>query len=236
MDALEEAGLTKNEAKIYRSLLNVKSCTVTELSRRTGIHRRSVYDVLVRLSEKGIVSFIVSEGTKKYMANSPETIATILKSKQEKFMENLPKLNDLFKSKQERKSTEFMMGKKGIRNILNEQLRTKEEILVLGASKKADKILLEFFPKYHFQRIANKIPMKIIYSGETDTRIKKEKLCKIKEMPENLGGKTAINIYGNNVAIILWTEDAPFVILIKQKEIADSFRDYFSLIWNGLKP
>jgi len=72
MNALEAAGLTKNEAKLYKLLLHLNTANITELAKRSGIHRRSVYDVLMRLSEKGLASYIVAEGVKVYAANNPE--------------------------------------------------------------------------------------------------------------------------------------------------------------------
>ena len=41
---------------------------------------------------------------------------------------------------------------------------------------------------------------------------------------------SSTNVYGDKVAIILWS-DNPLGILIKQKEIADSYRNYFKPIW-----
>ena len=40
----------------------------------------------------------------------------------------------------------------------------------------------------------------------------------------------ATNIYGNKVALIVWSEN-PFVVLIESKEIADSYRKKFEMLW-----
>ncbi len=44
-----------------------------------------------------------------------------------------------------------------------------------------------------------------------------------------------MNIYGNKTAIILWAEK-PIVIAIREKEIADSYRNHFELMWKLAKP
>jgi len=237
MEALEAAGLTKNESKIYKLLIQLNKSNVTDLAKKTGIHRRSVYDVLMRLSDKGLVSYMIADGVKVYAANNPKILKTIIEKRKQAIDEALPNLEKIFQENAQKKSTKFFMGKKGIRNILDDQLNQKSEILVLGGSKYAPKLLREYFPKYNFIREKKKIPLKIIYSGkQAEEKIKAErlKLAKTKKLPENTGGDIAINIYGDNVALLMWNLDNPFAILIHEKEVADSFRDYFNFIWKKL--
>lgn len=39
-----------------------------------------------------------------------------------------------------------------------------------------------------------------------------------------------MNIYKNKTLIAIWTEE-PAAVLIENKETADSFRNYFKLLW-----
>lgn len=233
-EILEEAGLTKNEAKIYHFLLLQSKAKITDIAKRTGVHRRSVYDVLMRLSDKGLVSYLIEGGTKVYFPNDPKKLPRILEEKKQKIEKAMPDLEALFKKRTEKKSTQFFAGKKSVRNILDRQLEQKDEILIIGGSTRASEILKEYFPRYNLIRKEKKIPMKIIYSGKDYKKPPKLPLCKTKLMPKGKGGDIAINIYGDNVALFLWNLEAPFVILIHQKEVADSFRDYFDYIWNSL--
>ena len=54
LDQLHHIGLTGTEAKIYLVLLDLGKAQAGVLSRKTGIHRRSIYDALDRLIEKGL--------------------------------------------------------------------------------------------------------------------------------------------------------------------------------------
>jgi hypothetical protein len=188
----------------------------------------------MRLSDKALVSYLVDEGTKKYFPSNPSRINEIIEEKKKVFSEALPNLKEMFAQKAEKKSTQFFMGKKGIRAVLDEQLELGKEVLVLGASTRASDIIKEYFPRYNLIRAKNKIPMRIIYSGKKYSKLEKIPLAKVKTMPEETGGDVAINIYGDNIAMIMWNFDSPFAILIKQKEVADSFRDYFNFIWGKL--
>jgi hypothetical protein len=44
-----------------------------------------------------------------------------------------------------------------------------------------------------------------------------------------------MNIYGDKVAIIHWSKERPFAILINEKDIAQGYRNYFELLWKGAK-
>ena len=65
-------GLTKNEIKIYLTLLDEGSSTAGIITEKTGIHRRNVYDSIERLIEKGIVGYIVVKGRKHFEAVDPK--------------------------------------------------------------------------------------------------------------------------------------------------------------------
>jgi len=50
---LETIGLTRNEVKVYLSLLSIGFTTTGILIKKTGLHGSKVYDALERLSQKG---------------------------------------------------------------------------------------------------------------------------------------------------------------------------------------
>ena len=58
LEILEEIGLSKNEAKIYLTLLDLGSATASKIADTSKMHRTTVYDALDRLVQKGIVSHI----------------------------------------------------------------------------------------------------------------------------------------------------------------------------------
>jgi len=46
IEKLKEAGLTENESKIYLALLEIGPANAGLISRKSGLHRRVVYDSL----------------------------------------------------------------------------------------------------------------------------------------------------------------------------------------------
>ncbi len=228
MNSLEAAGLTKNEAKLYKILLMSES-NITELAKNSGIHRRSVYDVLQRLTEKGLVAYLIVDKTKKYFANNPKKLQDLIIKKKEIIEKDLPSLQKLFHQTSEKKSTQFFLGKKGIKYILDDQLRKSKEVFVLGGSQDSINILKYYFPKYHLIRKEKNIKLKIVLSEKNKLTLP---LAKIKYMKDT--GQMAINIYDDNVALIMWSKQNPYAILIHEKAVAKSFKTYFSFIWDKL--
>lgn len=69
---LMEFGLTRQEALLYESLLQMEFCSGYELAKQTGISRSNVYGSLASLTEKGAVRAREEGSSRKYIAVKPE--------------------------------------------------------------------------------------------------------------------------------------------------------------------
>jgi|SRR3989344_8094123 len=225
---LEELGLTENEAKIYLALLEKGPSLAGLISQLTGIHRRSVYDAIERLIQKGLLGYILKNNRKYFEAVNPEQLLSLLKEKENALTDILPKLQEKYHSKKEKQETNFYKGKNGLKTVFEEQLKEKE-ILILGASQVANQILKYYFHWFDIRREQKKIPVRIIATRSTD--LKKIPLATIKYIPEEYGSPLAINIYGDKIAILLWSEEKPLAIVIKNSVVAESYKKYFELTW-----
>ena len=141
-------------------------------------------------------------------------------------------LQQKYHSTIEKEETNFYKGKEGLKTIFEDQLNSKE-ILILGASPKAYEILQFYFKWYDKARKQKKISVRII---ATDKRIKKTNipLAEIRYLPEKYSNPVSVNIYNDKTAIVLWAKE-PMAISIKNKEIADAYKTYFELMWKIAK-
>jgi len=230
-DILVGLGLTHNESKIYITLINQGTLNVGKLTSKSGIHRRSVYDALDRLIEKGIVGYIKVNNVKSYSASNPSNLLEILKKKEIEVNQILPELNEAYNRTKSKKETVFYKGKEGIKHIFEDQIIVGEEVLIIGgSSSKVYDILKYYLPHYERERLKNKIGVKIIFDSKTDLDIVRSE---IKYVNYSLG-PTAINIYGNKVAIIVWSE-SPYAILIDDSDVAESYKKHFEILWDVAK-
>ena len=94
-ELLQSLGLSKNEAKIYETLLRQGEVGVGVISEKSGVHRRNVYDSLNRLMEKGLVFEIVESVENKYQACEPKKFTEIVIEKLEAVDKALPELEKL---------------------------------------------------------------------------------------------------------------------------------------------
>jgi len=228
---LEDSGLTKNEAAIYLALIDLGPSRAGLITRKTGVHRRNVYDSIEKLIQKGLVSYIKENNIRLYSAVSPERLIEIQKERENNLLSVVPELERKFNAFKVKKETVFFKGKQALKSIFDDQIKEGKEILVLEACPFANDIVKYYFPRYDKERQVKKIKVKALFTSKADYKIP---LSEIKYLPKDLDSPSATNVYGNKVAIILWTEE-PFAILIDQKEIADSYRAYFELLWKSAK-
>lgn len=230
---LEAAGLTKVEAHVYSVLLDLGSAQAGEISRKSGVHRRSVYDVMERLIEKGLVAYIKLNDRRVFQATSPTRLLELVDEKKKNIEKIIPQLILKYKLAKQKQETIFYRGKEGIRTIFEDQIEEGKDVLVIGGASDAKKFLNYFIDRYTKKRVEKKIKLKIIYCS---TKKQKEMipLAEIKYLPETYASAASTNVYGDKVAIILWTEN-PFAILINDKEIAKSYKNYFELLWQIAK-
>lgn len=234
---LSELNLTNSEIKVYKFLLNYGKSSVGDISKKTEIHRRNVYDCLDRLIKKGFVSYIEENKVKIYSITNPRSIMQKLEDKKNEFENLLPDLLNKFNSTHSKSETLFFSGKEGLKQIFEDQINIGEEILISASNIQINEILKFYFEQFDIKRKEKKIKVKIIFDSkilknkEIKNEIAKIPFVKIKYIDNFNSTQMSEYIYGNNVAIVVWSEN-PIAILIRQKEIADANKEKFELIWN----
>ena len=153
-----------------------------------------------------------------------------MKEKENLILPLIVGLKERYSKTKEKEETNFYKGKEGLKTVFEDQLNSKE-VLILGASAKAYDVLQFYFHWYDKKRKEKKIKARIIAE---DRKIKRIPLSEIRYLPEKYASPVAVNIYGEKTAIILWAKE-PIAIVIKQKEISEGYRNYFELLWKMAK-
>lgn len=240
-DILEEAGLAGNEVKIYLSLLDLGSALAGEISKKSGVNRTNVYDALGNLIEKGLVSYIIQANRKHFEAASPEKIIKYLDEREQEIKRKRKLvtsiLNDLETRRKLRKEPQeatIYKGKNGLRSISEDVLKTKKELLVFGAEGKFVEMFTHYAEQWHMRRGILKIPLKIIYNEKIKAKKSKAKfpVLQMRFNPNIYDTPATTWIYGDKTAIIVWS-DQPIVTLIRSKDVANSYRQFFDILWNS---
>jgi len=232
--------LTKNEAKVYLSLLKAGSAMAGEITEKTGVHRRNVYDSIERLVKKGLVSHVNIDNKKVFSPANPERFLELmeeerrnLEKKKEDFRKILPSLK-LFREGKKKQDVRFFRGIGGLKTVYEDILRTKKECIGYGSGAKIEEILKSYFRNYIKRRVKEKIKTRLIYEeSERGKDYTKNPRSQVKFLPDKYSSHSSLRIYSDKTAIILMSKEDPLAIIIKNSEIADGYRKYFEILWKA---
>lgn len=231
---IEQAGLTTTETKIYLCLLEKGSIRAGEISRHTGIHRRSVYDAIERLIQKGLVSYIKTNNRRYYEAADPNKLLELLKEKEDNIKQIMPELELLRKFSEEKKEVLFFRGKQAIKTVFDDQIQEGKPVLIFGDAINVDEIVKYYFPHFDKHRVEKKIKVRMLFdaSAKKEKYLKEIPLSDIRFIKKGSKAPTSTNIYGDKISMIIW-EKNPKAILIKEPFLAQSFKSYFEVMWRS---
>lgn len=232
VSVLIELGLERKEVKIYLILLKLQQATVTRISEETRIERTLCYSVINKLLDKGLVSYAVQNNVKYFKAAPPEKLMEDLKETQEELQKILPHLIGLSKLGREKTRAEIYQGKEGMKTVIKDIIREKKDYIVFGEEGRFQETLpiysLQFIRRIEEEGIKERVLVK------EGMEVIKSKNSEFRYIPKEYLSPSSTVVYGNKVAIVVWSE--PFLtILIGNKEVADSYRGYFEMLWRMVK-
>jgi len=234
---LEELGLSRNEAIVYLTLLDLGSSTATKIADKSKFHRTTVYDALDRLTKKGLVNHIQKKETKYFEACDPENLMAILKQKEDLLTEIIPQLKLSKRLAESKDNAHIYEGIQGIRAIvfdIVDSLKEGDQVVAFGIPKDTHVKMRGFVDLYHKRRIEKKIKMIHLYNENARERIAHLKSLPYTDagyLPKEYDSPASTTVYDNKVAFYIWS-DPPLGILIESKRMADSYKRYFKLLWS----
>ena len=236
-EILQEAGgLNDKESVIYLELLKEKICNASKLAKLTKIQRTTVYLELENLMRKGLVSYVIKNSKRYYLAASPEKLIEILDTKKQNIQTIMPDLKNLHHSIEPFK-IEIFEGKEGIKTFYQDILNSNtKELLAFGVTGNAFEILQFEFP--HFVKKYEKAGLKVRYLANKSSEkflkgLPKDKV-KIKYLPEQYSSEVTTVIYANKIAIQSLVKGNLFVILIQDKKLFKGYKNYFEFMWDSV--
>lgn len=232
---LFNAGLTKNECDVYLSLLQKEMSLASKIASETKISRPHIYDSLNRLMKKGLASYIIKNNRRYFKAADPKELLNCISKQKRKLeveekeiQELIPDLIKLAVKKKDKPSVELYEGKEGFKTIFNDILYTNKNFVAFGASGKFETLLPLFSKHFIKRRQQQKIKARlIVVEGASPI---KTKLNEYRTISKAFCSPSTTVVYGNKVAILVW-HDEPLGIKIDSLEVAESYKNYFEMLW-----
>ncbi len=245
---LEKLGLTKGEIKVFLALNKLGESSIGPIGKESKVSKSKMYDILDRLIEKGLVGYVIKEGTKYFVPNDPNMVVEyverkeqeLAKTKEEIEADILPQLILQRASAVKKRIAEMYEGFQGIKAVREELMMTfkaGDTFLVLGAPKIANVKWEGWFLDFHRRRIQRKVKMKIIYNADSREYGKirtKMKLTDVRYLPNQLVSPNWIDIFSEAVLFVMVLKN-PIAFVVRDVELANSFRAYFDIMWKNSK-
>jgi len=242
--ALENLGLTPNEAKIYQALLELKNGTIWDISKKADIHRRNTYDAIKRLIDRGLAYQVLPKKTLTYAPVHPDKFKELMDEKVNELNSILPGLITRFNKLDLQQSLSIYRGVQGLQNyikLLVEECEQGNELLVLGGKGTYFEPGITTFAR-KYQKRFTKIKGKVIYdvtmkNNSHELNIDKKKPYKF--LPKKYCGGTTIAIFGDYVAIYSGVhtkavDEDITIFILKEKTMARDYRKWFDFMWEHL--
>lgn len=238
-------GLTSGEAKAYLALLKLGASTVGPIVKDSHVSYSKIYEVLGRLSEKGLVSYIIKEKTKYFQAVEPHRLFDFLGKRERELSENRKKLATLLpmlehiKDTFAREESEIFVGMKGLRTAYDQllyQCPKGSELLFFYVYDQKYIQATDLFYKQEFHRFRD---LQLRLRGISTVDFKRSQ--SFKKPPSFIDLRfvdfplpSTVDIHKDNVLFTSWREQ-PFACLIHSKEITENFTAYFESVWKVAK-
>ncbi|NPE26714.1 TrmB family transcriptional regulator [Methanococcoides sp. SA1] len=230
LEQLKIAGLTTNEAKTYLTLLKLGPSNANALAKEVALDRSLTYTILNNLTNKALVSHVIKNKKRTFKASSPKNLLNPLKNKESLIRQLIPKLESIKPKTQTKNQVTIFEGKEGLKYVFEEAFRQKSELLFLGGTGQSYDVL-----KWEMEHIIKRFIRQkfkgrgIMSYSSRNHEMTKVANFKIKTM-KTIETKATTSIVGNMVAIHT-LDQKPLIIIIKNKSIADSYRQYFEALW-----
>lgn len=244
LNQLTNLGLSENEAKVYSAMLELGPATVLEISAKAGVNRPTTYVQIEALKKSGLVSTQTRGKKQLFIAESPEQLEFMLdrqkgeiEQKKEELQKILPELANLFSMAGDKPQVRFFEGKEGLLKMHSELLKSDTTEVVSFSSTDSIRKVFPDYPKLLSpRRIQKGIRSRMIYTCQEPImkRREEEMLRETKYLPpDKFIFKSDIAIYGDNISISA-LEGKIVGVVITHKELAESFRALFNLLWGLL--
>ena len=232
---LQKLGYSPNEADVYLAILKLGEGTVADIAKRSGIPRTSCYYILESLKRQGLVSSYTKKKRPYWVIEDPAVLEERLKYQAQFAHGLLPALKLLRPKEDAGPLVRFYEDTDGVNDILNDIIKERQDILVMGSYEAMTRILSEDHVLFIQRRyktflkvkyITNKSPRTLLTRGRD-----KEELRQTRFLPDSEPINNISCIYGNKVALISLNIGKPTGIIFNDADTAKMQRIMFEELW-----
>ena len=228
-------GLSQNEARTYLACLRLGAATVYRIAEKTVLPKSTAYDTLTSLKHKGLIAYAIKNGVRHFEAAPPAKFLGVLEEKRRRISPIIAQLEAMQESTTEKPTVEIYEGKEGLKTILEDVLKEKQEFHIIGNFGKFAEYFRYFSNLFVKRRIEAGIRCKLLEERSPENlKLRKTDRRELR-ITKFLDGLEKLNaecyLYGDRIAMLTLLEEQPVGIVIKNRELSKLFKLLFTRLW-----
>jgi len=239
LDALKNAGLNENEAKVYLAALELGETSVYRLAKKSGVKRTTTYLEVESLKEKGLMSVAHRDNMLVCYAENPKKIAEMLEEKKRGVEKVMPELLAFTNLIDKKPKIRYFEGKEAYKEVFGDVLNYPDSETLVTLNEKfwnwGEYFTDYFMPKRKEKKIWARILFRDIPELRSIAPRVEEYLSQAKFVPsEKFQMEIEMVIYAKDkVGFVSYDEE--MAIIIESKKIFDTQKSLFEVIWENVK-
>lgn len=235
---LEKLGLTEKEARVYVYLVGrTMEIGSSKIVSATGLHGQYVYTALESLENKGLVKHVIKNNRKKWSANPPVRLESLVDEKrivantvrdtlEKMFAHQIEQEFEVYQGEDQFVANEFQMVEEAEKDSFID--------IIGGEGSKFPELLGESRGLYNEKSLEKNITVRYIGTTEQKDYLEKTKTSRrnfdFRIMPGFNKSSVSTSIFPKSIQFQIYG-DPVLVFKIKSEQIAQDYRTFFESLW-----
>lgn len=239
---LKQLGLTYNEIRIYKVLLEVGENTVGPLIKNMNMHRQVAYDALDSLEKRKMVLSTTKNNRTYYRVADPKNILDNIQQQEFVAKGLVNEINQKLAGQQKGQEIRIYEGEKAFRELTmrNDDLQPNdsEYLVVTGAGARFKEIMQKagVFERSNKIRTKKNIKTRLILCNidRKEAEALNRANAEYRFLEKGYDSPTAFAIWHDSINLISYGNDV-FCVEIKNEDFYKAYLNYFNFLWSIAK-
>lgn len=237
--------LTSGESRVYQSLVELGETSVGNIIKSSKVSHSKIYDILKRLSDKGLVSSINKNGRQYFSPANPHQLTKLVEKEEDELIKKRKEISQVIKELNVRQdiSTPISIlssyeGFRGLKTVLDsvlDKIKKNKEIFILGSPKKIGDQAGGYLKEWQKRRIELGAKCKILTDLDSpsweELWWKKSKKDKLTFTKKSSSISPAYLVITKNVVVTIYFSEVILSLIVEHPEIAKRYVDFFEVLW-----
>lgn len=240
---LELLGLKPKDLDVYQALLRLGSAPLRRIAEEAGLNRGTTYDILKRLIEASLVSYVDAKKHRYFTSEDPSRLRGLATRREvaiaearEHVLKAIPELQQIAQVAHHRPAVRYSEGEAGVKDILLDVFSTTEnsesKTYRVYSSAGLRDLIASAWPTYNKERLRRGVAVRAIAIGEGGET---HGLDERRWLGSTHASPTYIFIYeGKTAYVAVDAKKNLFGVVIDDSAVSETQRVIFDRLWDIL--